>query len=290
MLNPALSVAAADRFGDGPAAGRAATLVTATQSLTAMLAAPVVALPALLWGWRGDLLAVAAVSIALATLFVRRGKGDARASAPKSDSTLGYVASFRALGAVPGAVPLLLIALLRTGAFMGYLAYLAAFYDERFGLSPGLFAFVWTLSGASFFVGNLFIGRYANSTAPRIGPERLLTFGLVAALLAIVGVYFAPALPVALLMTALLGASHATVAACIVSLLVRRCRGLRGAALSLNAAGMSLGVFVGAAVGGAGLGLAGYPGMAVALGALTLAGLAVALMVRWSDTSHPGAP
>lgn len=51
VLNPALTAAAADRFGTGKAAGRAATLVTAVQSMTAMLAAPVVALPALLWGW-----------------------------------------------------------------------------------------------------------------------------------------------------------------------------------------------------------------------------------------------
>src|SRR5690606_3333532 len=68
VLNPALTAAAADRYGDGPAAGRAATLVAATQSMTAMLAAPAVALPALLWGWQGDLLAVAAACLVLAAV------------------------------------------------------------------------------------------------------------------------------------------------------------------------------------------------------------------------------
>lgn len=236
-------------------------------------------------GWSGDLLAVAAASVALATLFFVRDRG--KAPAPENEPGIGYVASFRALGAIPGALPLLLIALFRTSSFMGYLAYLAAFYDERFGLSPGLFTFVWTLSGTSFFVGKFFVGRYANSSGSRISLERLLTIGLVVSFLAMLGLYFAPALPVALLMTSLLGVSHATVAACIVSCLVRRCGGMRGAALSLNAAGMSLGVFVGAALGGAGLGLAGYPGVTLALGGLTLAGFAAAVVVREPEVSRP---
>ena len=47
---------------------------------------------------------------------------------------------------------------------------------------------------------------------------------------------------------------------------------------SVNAAGMSLGTFLGAAIGGLGLGLGGYPGTACALAAITL--LAVLLAVR----------
>ncbi|MFD4628883.1 MFS transporter [Streptomyces sp. NPDC058284] len=282
VLNPALTAAAADRFGTGRAAGRAATLVTAVQSMTAMLAAPVIALPALFWGWQGDLLGVSVLSLLLAVVFVARRKDTAAAKENHPPQRLGYVASFRALGAVRGVVPLLLIALLRTAVFMGYLSYLAAFYEERFDLGAGLFTFVWTLSGASFFVSNLLTGRLTNATEPRVGTERLLVFGLLAALVSVVGFYFTHWLPLALALTSLHAASHAVVAACVVSLVVRRCGpGLRGSALSVNAAGMSLGVFVGAALGGAGLGLAGYPGVAVVFGVLvTVAACAAALVLR----------
>ncbi|WP_433573129.1 MFS transporter [Streptomyces sp. CA-251247] len=278
VLNPALTAAAADRFGRGKAAGRAATLVTAVQSMTAMLAAPVVALPALLWGWEGDLLAVTAASLLLAVVFLARAEPK-RAEESGKEQRLGYLASFRALGAVRGAVPLLLISLLRTAVFMGYLAYLAAFYADRFRLDPGLFAFVWTLSGASYFLSNLLTGRLTNSAEPRISTERLLVIGLVGALVSVVGFYFTHWLPLALTLTSLHAASHAVVAACAVSLLVRRCGSLRGSALSVNAAGQSLGVFVGAALGGAGLGLAGFPGIAAAFGALVVAALGAAVVV-----------
>ncbi|MFF7203669.1 MFS transporter [Streptomyces sp. NPDC008141] len=278
VLNPALTAAAADRFGTGRAAGRAATLVTAVQSMTAMLAAPLVALPALLWGWEGDLLAVTAASVLLAVLFLARAEPK-KAEEGGKEQRPSYLASFTALGAVRGAVPLLLISLLRTAVFMGYLAYLAAFYDDRFGLDPGLFAFVWTLSGASYFVSNLLTGRITNSAEPRISTERLLAIGLVAALVSVVGFYFTHWLPLALTLTSLHAASHAVVAACAVSLLVRRCGSLRGSALSLNAAGQSLGVFVGAALGGAGLGLAGFPGIAAAFGALVVVALGAAVVV-----------
>ncbi|HEX6343123.1 MFS transporter [Umezawaea sp.] len=275
VLAPATAAMAADRFGDGPAAGRAATLVTATQSLTAMLAAPLVAAPALLWGWQGDLVAVSVISFALAALF-RARRGPVLAPRPR----IGYLESLRALGSVPGAVPLLAVALLRTAAFMGYLSYLAAFYGERFSLSPGVFALVWTLSGGSFFVGNLFAGRFTNAAAEGRRTERVMVVCLVVALGAVVGFYFAPTLPLALALTVLLGAGHAGVAACVTTLLVRRCGPLRGSALGINAAGMSLGVFVGSALGGLGLGLAGYPGTAAVLGGLTLAAVVSASRVR----------
>lgn len=278
VLNPALTAAAADRFGSGKAAGRAATLVTATQSMTAMLAAPVIALPALFWGWQGDLFAVTGLSLILAAVFFVRGK-DKPVEERDESRRLGYIASFKALGTIPGVVPLLLIALLRTAVFMGYLSYLAAYYDDRFALAPGLFAFVWTLSGASFFVSNLLTGRVTNSAEPRIDTERMLAFGLVAALVSVVGFYFTHWLPLALAMTSLHAASHAVVAACVVSLLVRRSGTQRGAALSVNAAGMSLGVFVGAGLGGLGLGLAGYPGIALAFGTLVVVALVAAVFV-----------
>jgi predicted MFS family arabinose efflux permease len=281
VLNPALTAAAADRFDHDAAAGRAATLITATQSLTALLSAPLVALPAVLWGWQGDLWAIAAVAAVLAVLFVVRGRRAERPGAHgekegEKAARPGYLASFTLLGALPGVVPLLFVAMLRTAAFMGYLAYLAAFYDERFGLAPGPFALVWTLSGTSFFLGNLVAGRLLSAERPKVSGERLMTLALLVALAALVGVFFTRSLFLALPLTALVGAGHATVAACVTTLLVRRCGALRGTALSLNAAGMSFGVFLGAGLGGVGLALGGYPGTAAALGGLTLVALAFA--------------
>ncbi|WP_308315878.1 MFS transporter [Streptomyces sp. CC228A] len=291
VLNPALTAAAADRFDDDAAAGRAATLITATQSLTALLAAPLVALPALVWGWQGDLWAMAALCAVLALYFLLRGRRKAGpgAEAPGGAARPGYLESFRLLAGLPGVVPLLLVAMLRTAAFMGYLAYLAAFYDERFGLAPEPFALVWTLSGTSFFLGNLFAGRLLSAERTKLPAEALMTIALLLALAALVGVFFTHTLWLALPLTALVGAGHATVAACVTTLLVRRCGSLRGTALSVNAAGMSFGVFAGAGLGGVGLALGGFAGAAAALGGVTLAALVCARLVARSSPAAAGA-
>jgi predicted MFS family arabinose efflux permease len=277
ILGPSIGAAAADRFKSAAAAGRAATLVSATTSMMAMLAAPVLAVPGLWWGWRGNLLAASAVSLALSAAFFWRGRGRKPRAAGVRTS---YLATYRALARIPGALPLLAVAMLRTAAFMGYLAYLAAFYDDRFELTPGWFALVWSLSGASFFLGNLLAGRYIALERPWIGPEKMLLLGLGVALISVGAFYFSPTLPLTLLLTSLMGASHATVAACVTTLLVHRSGDLRGSALSINAAGMSLGTFLGAAIGGLGLGLGGYPGTALAFASITLLALVLAFRVR----------
>lgn len=278
ILGPSIGAAAADRFSTPAAAGRAATLVSATTSMMAMLAAPVLAVPGLFWGWRGNLLAAAVISLALSAAFFWRGWG--RKAPLQSTQRTSYLATYQALARIPGALPLLGVAMLRTAAFMGYLAYLAAFYDEKFDLAPGWFALVWSLSGASFFLGNLFAGRYLAKERTALSPEKTLLLGLLTALVAVSAFYFTPSLPVTLLLTSLMGAAHATVAACVTTLLVRRSGDLRGSALSVNAAGMSMGTFLGAALGGAGLGLGGYPGLALIFGAITLGGVLLALRIR----------
>lgn len=159
---------------------------------------------------------------------------------------------------------------------MGYLAHLAPFYDERFSLGPETFAIVWTLSGTSFFLGNLFAGRLLSAERPRTSSERLMALALLVAMAALVGVFFTRSLFLALPLTALVGAGHAVVAACVTTLLVRRCGSLRGPALSVNAAGRSFGAFLGAGLGGVGLTLGGYPGTAAVLGGLTLLALVLA--------------
>jgi len=280
ILAPSIGAAAADRFKSAAAAGRAATLVSATTSMMAMLAAPVLAVPGLLWGWRGNLLAASVVSLVLSAAFFWRGRGRKAPLRAEGVQRMSYLATYRALARIPGAVPLLVVAMLRTAAFMGYLAYLAAFYDEKFDLQPGWFALVWSLSGASFFLGNLLAGRYLAAERAWIGSEKMLLVGLAVALVSVGAFYFSPTLPLTLLLTALMGASHATVAACVTTLLVRRSGELRGSALSVNAAGMSLGTFLGAAIGGLGLGLGGYPGAAVTFASITLIAIVLSLRIR----------
>lgn len=286
LLYPALSTAAADRFGSGPAAARAATLVMSAQTLAATSAAPLIALPALWWGWQGDLLAIAVLALLLTPLLFRYGRAEHSATA--RGRRPGYLAAFSGLAAVPGARALLLVAFARAGAFMGNLAFLGALYHDRFALSPTVFALVWSLSGGSFFLGHLVAGRVLNTEVSDRRAHRVMLVSLLTALAALLAVYLVPMLPVALAGTAVLSASHAVIAAGVVTLLVHRCGDLRGTALSLNASGMSLGLFVGTGLAGAGLAVAGYPGAAAVLGALTVVAVVALLTLRPRAEPHPG--
>ncbi|MGO2052128.1 MAG: MFS transporter [Glutamicibacter sp.] len=278
LLYPALSTAAADRFGNTPAAGRAATLVMTAQTLASTVGAPLLVLPALWWGWQGNLVAIAIASFALVPALLRYGRAEPGAGQPAP--RLGYLAAFRTLAAIPGARALLLVSFGRAGALMGHLAFLAPLYADKFQLSTGWFAFVWSLSGGSFFLGHLLAGRMLNAEDSERRTRAVMGIALAAALLALLGVYLSPVLPLAMLCTSVLSASHAVVSAAVMTLLVRRCTEVRGTALSLNAAGMSLGLSLGAGAAGAALGTAGYLAAAAVLGGFTLLALIAALTLR----------
>lgn len=266
LLLPALLATATAAFPAKADAGRAATLVTATGSLAAVLAGPVIGAIGWWLGWRGALWTTAAVAALIAALFLRPGarteRSPARAAAP------GYLAAFRALRRRPDLLALIAMASLRTTAFMGALAFLAAHYHQRFGLDAVTFTYVWTLSGAAFFTGNYLAGRWSRTTDAR--RRILLLAALGAAAVAVTAVFTAPLLPQALAATALLGFSHAVIAAQITTLIAHRGGELTTTAFSVNAAGMSLGVFGGALLGGLGSALAGPGGLALALAAPTL--------------------
>ncbi|MDO4919595.1 MFS transporter [Kocuria sp.] len=271
VLNPAVSAMAADRFRDERTAGRAATQVSATMTLTAMLAAPLLAGPAVLWGWRGDLLATAVLAAVTGALLLRRSRADgAAAGGSRPSAPTGYASGLRVAWTLPGVPAVLLVSTLRTTAFMGQLAYLALVYSERFATGPGAFSLVWTLSGLAFFLGNWFGGRALRSQP---SARRAAWIACGAALVgagAVPVVFLAPVLPVALLATALLAASHAVVAAVVTTVLVRASSAHRGTVLGLNGAGQSLGVCLGATVAGTGLAVAGWEGVGTALALVTL--------------------
>jgi predicted MFS family arabinose efflux permease len=240
--------------------------------------APLLVLPALWWGWQGNLIAIAVLALALAPALVRYGRANPGAGEPAP--RLGYLGAFRTLAAIPGARALLLVSFGRAGALMGHLAFLAPLYAEKFQLSTGWFAFVWSLSGGSFFLGHLLAGRMLNAEDSEGRTRTVMAICLGTGLLALLGVYLSPALPLAMLGTAVLSASHAVVSAAVMTLLVRRCGQVRGTALSLNAAGMSLGLFLGAGAAGAALAAAGYLAAAAVLGGFTLLALVAALTLR----------
>lgn len=275
-LNPALAALAADRYSDPAVSGRAATLVSSTQTLTAVLAAPLLAWPALLWGWRGDLVGVAVLAAVVVPVLLRgRARSDGR---PAASARLGYRHAFRTVLSTPGTAALLLVSCARTAAFMGHLAFLAAFYSAHFGLGPGLFSLVWTVSGAAFFVGNWCCGWYLKSIPQSVHAARIAVVAAVAASGAMVALFATRHVAVALALTALIALSHAVIAAVVITLLVRSSGGSRGAVLGLNASGQSLGVILGASIAAAGLATGGWVGVGWSLGAVTLIGVLAAVV------------
>lgn len=283
-LAPALLALAADRFADAASSGRAATMVTAVQTVAAILAGPLVGLLALWPGWRGALVLTAAVSLLLVAGSLARNpwRPGHRRSGKRSGLAIRTVLRDRAVAG------LIIIAFLRTAAFMGQLAFLAAFYHDRFGLDVAEFALVWTVSGISFFLGNFLAGRtLARLRSTVIGP--LLVGALIMASGAMVVIFTATSLPIAIAGTALIAACHAVIAAAVVDQLVKRAE-RRAPALALNAAGMSLGVFAGSTIGGAGLATAGYPGLIIGLSTPTVIGAVVAagLTFRARSASDTG--
>ncbi len=262
VLNPALSAMAADRFDAPAASARAATLVSSTMTLTAVLAAPVLAVPAVLWGWRADMAATAVVLLLVAVLIARRSDPSG------GDTRLSYLDAFRTVRSIPGATDILAISLLRTLAFMGSLAYIAAAFGERFGVGTGWFSLVWATSGLAFFLGNFFGGRVMQDR----GTDRLFrTAGIAIAVAAIamIALYTVPHIAVAWPMVAVVSAAHAVIAAAVTTTLVRGAGPVRGTVLSLNGAAQSVGVFAGATLGGAALAAGGWTGVGLVLGGAT---------------------
>ena len=283
VLQPALQAAAADDLGPGVGA-RAAALLSAVGGLSATVAAPLLALPAIVWGWRGDFLAIA-VALGLLALLCRLRLSR---RPPTGVTRVGYLASFRLVAATPGAPGLLVGSFFRSTAWLGWITYLAAYYATQFAADSGLIAVAWTLGGGAFFVANLVTGRLAaRSAAGWRSPERVLLLGLLMAVALAPLSLLTPTLPLALLgSTAYAGVQGAALGATI-SLLVGRYSTQRGAVLGLNAAGLNLGAFAGAALVGLGIGLNGFQGAALVLVVVTLAALVTTAWTLRRSTLSP---
>lgn len=277
LLFPALLAAAADRYEDAATSGRAATLVSATQALAAVAAGPVIGVVAAQTGWRGALVMTATIATVLAIGFALRPDGELPSGRPERSTS--YFDAFRQLAGRRILLALIAAASFRTAALMGCLAYMAAWYDHAFGLDATVFTLVWTVSGLSFFLGNYFGGRWIGRTADQHHVAVVLLIGVLTATAGLALLFAAPSLAPAVAGTALQSAGHAVTAAAITALIIRRGGPVRSAALSVNAAAMSLGTFAGASLGGAGLALFGYPGIAIALALPLIAAIAIAAAI-----------
>ena len=283
MLQPSLQSAAAD--GLTPAVGaRAASLLSGIGGLAPMLAGPLLAIPALWWGWRGDFLAVGGVLLGLAALTVTR----LSRQPPIGVVRHGYLAAFRLVSSAPGAPLLVLGSTLRAGVQFGWIAFLPAYYTDAFGTGLETVALAWTLGGTGFFFGNLLAGRLAaHGAADGRVAARLVLTGLVMGGSIASASLLTSSLPLALALSALAATGHGVAQGSLVSLLVRRYTPIRGAIMGLNAAGFNLGT-AGAVIGGVALAW-GYPGLAVAL-AIMGAGAVAASVVGIRQAEAEAAP
>lgn len=264
VLTPVLLTSAAGSFAGPGDAARAATIVTAAQSLAAVMAGPVTGLMSRWQGWQGALWITAASALVIGLLGLRvpaSRRGDVTpARSP------GYLRGFALVAARPQLLALIAVAGLRTASFMGYLAFLAVHFHRAFAIDAATFTLVWSLSGASFFAGNYLAGRWARRTADRPGAVRALSLaGLLPALVAVLVVFTTSDLVVALAATVVMGFGHAMIAAQVTTAITRIGGAQAATVFSLNGAAMSLGVFAGAGLGGLGLHIGGTPGIGVAL-------------------------
>jgi predicted MFS family arabinose efflux permease len=274
VLMPALLATAAGSFGETADGARAATIVTAAQSLAAVMAGPVIGLMSTWRGWQGALWITALLAITVAALTI----ASPVAARPRSVGTRqpGYLEAFAVVTARPQLAGLIAVAGLRTASFMGYLAFLAVHFHRTFAMDARSFTLVWTLSGASFFLGNYLAGRWARRAVDDPGAARVLSLaGLLPALFAVLVVFTTSHLALALAATAVMGFGHAIIAALVTTLIAHRSGDRAATVFSLNGAAMSTGVFAGAALGGLGLQLGGTGGVGAALAAPTLIAIAL---------------
>lgn len=281
VLTPMLQAAAADRFTRSADQGRAATMVTATTTLTAVAAGPVIGVVSLWFDWRIILSIVAGLAwvTAIITLAQRTtssalhpGRHDPPGTQPTERPHSESICSTPSTRLVEQTDVLALIGIIgfRTAAFMGALALMAGVYHDRHQLTGSEFAAVWTASGLSFFVANWFSGR---ALAREAAPVWAFLIGCICAATGLGLVFLATPLPAMVIGTALLATGHAALAAAATTLLVRRTDEHRSRALVISGIAQSAGTFLGAGAASLGFLIAGWQGTAVSLLTVTLAAM-----------------
>ena len=139
ITQPAIQAACGDFFS-GPEAGRAASLVQASQVTANVVAGPILALPAMVTGWQGAYLSVAVAAIVTMALVAPRLSWQR----PLNVARTGYRQAFALVAQAPGAVLVLLSSTVRGCTISAWIAFLAATLTARFGAGAVVVANILT--------------------------------------------------------------------------------------------------------------------------------------------------
>lgn len=164
----------------GETAVRALSLIAMVGALGPLIAPPIGGITHELWGWRGTLATLATLAIAsavLAWVFVpeslpvaERSKGGLLGTYAPLPSLLG---SRRYLG-------FMLSFVFAFGAMISYISASPFVGQSVLGMPPMVYAFGFSASGVALVLSNIVNAR----VAPRLGPQRMLGFGIALLLLA----------------------------------------------------------------------------------------------------------
>jgi DHA1 family inner membrane transport protein len=288
VVMPAVQAACGDLFY-GPEAGRAASLVNAAQTLANVVAGPILALPALLAGWHGAYVGIAAAAGVAAAVSAPRLSG----RRPERVARTGYRQAFALVARAPGAVLMLFSSTGRYCVIQAWLAFLAATLTDRFAAGVVVVASFWFVGGASLFIANVVTGRVLSREVEARrrwwhSPEKVLLASAASMLVTTPLVYVVPSIALALVSTIVFCVSVGTGVASLVSVLMSRYAPLRGAVMGLNAAGQNVGIVFGTGLASVGLSLGGYPGLAVMLELMSIlaAGVLVVALRQSYRASH----
>jgi predicted MFS family arabinose efflux permease len=282
IVMPAAQAACGDFFS-GPEAGQAASLVNASQTTANVVAGPILTLIALVGGWHGAYLSVAAIAVIAMALVVPRLSWHR----PRQVTRTGYRQAFQLVAKAPGAVPLLLSSTVRACTIQAWLAFLAATLTERFDAGVEIVATFWFVGAGAAVVATILTGRVfkQDATGRRrwwTSPEPVLMACMALMIAVAPPIYLAPDLLSALVACIVFCLNVGVGIAALFAVLMARYAHLRGAVMGLNATGQNVGIVVGTSIASVALGIGGYPALAATLSAVSAIALGIFLLARRS--------
>jgi predicted MFS family arabinose efflux permease len=278
LIQPSVQAACGDFFS-GPEAGRAASLVQASQVTASVIAGPILALPALLAGWQGAYLTIAVVAVVAMALVAPRLSWQQ----PRNVARTGYRQAFALVARAPGALLVLLSSTVRACTIQAWLAFLAATLTERFGAGVEIVAAFWFFGAGSVVVANVLTGRMlkdVNGEQRRrwTGPETVLIASMVLMIVVSPLIYMAPNLGLAFIACIVFCLDVGLGITALITVLMARYTPLRGAVMGLNATGQNVGIVVGTTISSVALSFGGYPALAATLAAISALALGIFLL------------
>jgi MFS family permease len=207
LVAPAIQATGGDLF-QTTTAGRAAAMVNAVQSLSGVLAGPVLIGPALIAGWQGAYVGMVLGAL-LTVAFVAPRLSWQR---PTGVRRIAYRELFSVVARAPGAVPVLRPSTARNCVTQGWTAFFAAMLTERFQADVPTIGAFYFLGAGGVFMGNVVTARLLH--APVDGPapwwrsaDRLLLVSTVGMVLTAPLTWISPSLLSALVTMVLFAAT-----------------------------------------------------------------------------------